>query len=210
MPGTPSRARDLVCGFIAGAFAVVAFHQVMVFVLSSVGMIRSPVYAMRGVPPYGVPILLNQMFWGGLWGLLFAAIADTLPRWPLLLLGCGFGVLGPVLASWFVVAPLKGNPIAAGWMPRRMLAGILINGFWGIGLALLYAGLRHWTSGSRQVKCDAYRLWRPPTECRRRRTVDLCRRAGLCFPCSASQSPACCWADCSEWQEPSRHSPAWP
>ena len=150
--GTPSRVCDLVLGFIAGALAVVAFHQVMVFVLSTVGLIQSHVYSMRGVPPFGVPTLLNQMFWGGLWGLLFAAIADTLPPWPLLFLGFTFGVLGPVLASWFVVAPLKGIPMAAGWVPQRMLASILINGCWGIGLALLYAGLRRWASGLRQAK----------------------------------------------------------
>jgi hypothetical protein len=105
---------------------------------------------MRGVPPFGVPTILNQMFWGGLWGLLFAAVGDTLPRWPLLLLGFSFGVLGPVLASWFVVAPLKGTPIAAGWVPQRMLASLLINGFWGIGVALIYAGLRRWGSKPRQ------------------------------------------------------------
>src|SRR5256885_13156372 len=50
IPGTPSRGRDLVLGFIAGALAVVTFHQVMVFMLSSVGLIQSRVYAMRGVP----------------------------------------------------------------------------------------------------------------------------------------------------------------
>jgi hypothetical protein len=149
-PGTPSRVRALVLGFIAGALAVVAFHQVMVFMLSTVGLIQSRIYAMRGVPPFGVPTIVNQMFWGGVWGLLFAAVADTLPPWPLPLLGFTFGVLGPVLASWFVVAPLKGTPIAAGWVPQRMLAGILINGFWGIGVVLLYAGLRHWGSGPRQ------------------------------------------------------------
>ncbi len=44
-------------------------------------------------------------------------------------LGFAFGVLGPVLASWFGVAPLKGTPIATGWVPQRMLAGLLINGF---------------------------------------------------------------------------------
>jgi hypothetical protein len=146
IPGTPSRGRDLVLGFIAGALAVGTFHQVMVLILSSVGLIQSRVYAMRGVPPFGVPTILNQMFWGGLWGLLFAAVGDTLPRWPLLLLGFSFGVLGPVLASWFVVAPLKGTPIAAGWVPQRMLASLLINGFWGIGVALIYAGLRRWGS----------------------------------------------------------------
>jgi len=150
IPGTPSRVRDLVLGFIAGARAVVVFHQVMVFILSTVCLIQSRVYAMRGVSPFDVPTILNQMFWGGLWGILFAAVADTLPPWPLPLLGVAFGVLGPVLASWFVVAPLKGTPIAAGWVPQRMLAGLLINGFWGIGLALIYAGLRRWGSRSRQ------------------------------------------------------------
>ena len=150
IPGTPSRGRDLVFGFIAGALAVVTFHQVMVFLLSSVGLIQSRVYATQGVPPFGVPTILNQMFWGGLWGLMFTAVDATLPPWPLLLLGFTFGVLGPVLASWFMVAPLKGNPIAAGWVPQRMLASLLINGFWGMGMVLIYAGLRRWVSGPRQ------------------------------------------------------------
>ncbi|HEY5867731.1 MAG TPA: hypothetical protein VI542_19595 [Candidatus Tectomicrobia bacterium] len=152
IPGTPSRARGLLLGFLAGALAVVVFHQGMVFVLNTVGLIQSAVYATRGVPPYGVPTILNQMFWGGLWGLLFAAIADSLPSWPLLLLGAIFGILGPVLAGWFVVAPLKGNPLAAGWVPQRMLAGLLINGCWGIGMVLMYAELRRWASPPRPVQ----------------------------------------------------------
>jgi hypothetical protein len=151
IPGTPARGRDLVLGFLAGALAVVTFHQGMVFLLSSVGLLQSRVYALHGVPPFGVPTILNQMFWGGLWGVLFAAIADTLPRWPLLLLGFAFGVLGPVLASWFVVAPLKGLPLAAGGVPQRMLASVLINGCWGIGMGLIYAGLRRWVWRPRQA-----------------------------------------------------------
>ena len=79
-------------------------------------------------------------------------VADTLPPWPLLLLGFTCGVLGPVLASWFVVAPLKGTPIAAGWVPQRMLASVLINGCWGIAMVLIYAGLRRWVSGLRQAQ----------------------------------------------------------
>ena len=144
--------RHLMYGFLAGALAVATFHQGMVFVLSIVGVIQSHVYALRGVPPFGVPTILNQMFWGGLWGLLFAAVADALPHWPLLLLGMLFGVLGPVLASWFVVAPLKGTPIAAGWVPLRMLASLLINGCWGIGLVLIYTGLCRWASGLRPAR----------------------------------------------------------
>jgi len=62
------------------------------------------------------------------------------------------GVLGPVLVSWFVVAPLKGLPIAAGGVPQRMLASILINGCWGIGMVLIYAGLRRWASRPRPAQ----------------------------------------------------------
>jgi hypothetical protein len=41
IPGTPSRGRDLVLGFLAGALAVMTFHQGMVFLLSTVGLIQS-------------------------------------------------------------------------------------------------------------------------------------------------------------------------
>ena len=60
--------------------------------------------------------------------------------------GMWFLITERVLVSWFVVAPLKGLPIAAGWVPPRMLASVLINGCWGIGMVLIYAGLRHWAS----------------------------------------------------------------
>jgi hypothetical protein len=36
IPRTPSRGRDLVLGFLAGALAVMTFHQGMVFLLSTV------------------------------------------------------------------------------------------------------------------------------------------------------------------------------
>jgi hypothetical protein len=70
------------------------------------------------------------------WGLAtkhqpIAKVLDALPPWPFLLLSFAVGVLGPVLASWFVVAPLKGSPSVAGWVLQGLLAGILINGFWG-------------------------------------------------------------------------------
>ena len=41
------------------------------------------------------------------------------------------------LVAWFVVAPLKGTPVAAGWHPSSMAVGPLANGAWGIGTALL-------------------------------------------------------------------------
>ena len=143
-----STARDLALGFLAGAIAVLVVHQVMIIILTQFGMIRGTPYSMRPVPPFGVPTILNQMFWGGLWGMVFAAILDRLPaRWPLVLVGLAFGVLGPVLFGWFVVAPIKGLPVAAGWNPARMLNSILINGPFGIGAVYIFVYLRSWITG---------------------------------------------------------------
>ena len=42
-----------------------------------------------------------------------------------------------VLVGWFIVAPIKGFPIAGGWVPMSMLRSIVINGFFGIGVGLI-------------------------------------------------------------------------
>jgi hypothetical protein len=52
------------------------------------------------------------------------------------LLGLGLGIIA-ALVSWFVVAPLKGQPMAAGFAPVRMMISILINGAWGIGVGII-------------------------------------------------------------------------
>src|SRR5919199_900381 len=48
-----------------------------------------------------------------------------------------FGAIAPTLVAWFLVAPLKNQPIAGGFQPAAMLTGLLVNGAWGIGTALL-------------------------------------------------------------------------
>ena len=134
-------------GFLAGALAVLAFHQVTVALLSAAGMIPTSPYSMRPVPPFNVPAIVNSMFWGGLWGSLFGLIADRIPGRALWLRGLVFGLLGPLLVNWFVVSPLKGQPVAAGFVPSRMLVGVLIAGAFGIGLALVYGALQRYRGG---------------------------------------------------------------
>ena len=41
------------------------------------------------------------------------------------------------LVGMFIVAPMKGNPIAGGWVPANMLRSVVINGFWGLGVGLI-------------------------------------------------------------------------
>ena len=47
------------------------------------------------------------------------------------------GAMGPSLVAWFVVFPLKSMPVAAAWIPARMAVALLLNGVWGLGVALL-------------------------------------------------------------------------
>ena len=145
-PGQSSLARDLALGFLAGALAVAIFHQFMVYVLGVVGLGGGQIYSMRGVPPFDAPRIVSQMFWGGVWGMVFAAIAGKLPDWPRIVLGFLFGVCGPVLFSWTILSLMRGNALFAGFNPARMLASVLINGFYGIGVALIFAPLRRWTA----------------------------------------------------------------
>jgi hypothetical protein len=48
-----------------------------------------------------------------------------------------FGAIFPTLVLWFVVFPLKGIPVAAGWDQIRMATHVIIHGAWGLGMALL-------------------------------------------------------------------------
>lgn len=130
-------------GFIAGFLSTLVFHQITIGILSALGVIPTGPYSMRGVPPFGVPQVLNLAFWGGLWGCVWALVADRMPRnLPVWLAGLLFGAIAPTLVAWFVVAPLKGQPIAQGFNLSRMWIGPLVNGLWGLGTALIYELLR--------------------------------------------------------------------
>lgn len=133
----PSTAMRCFLGFIAGAIAVLTFHQGMVALLHSIapGWVPFAPYRTVPVPPFGVPTIVSNCFWGGLWGAGFGLL---MPRftWPHWLCGLMLGLLA-VLAGWFIVLPLKGQPIAGGWMPLGMLRSVLINGCFGVGVGVI-------------------------------------------------------------------------
>jgi hypothetical protein len=150
MTTTGGTAIRLALGFLAGALAVLTFHQGLLALLTSFGALSSNVYSMRPIPPLGVPEIASNAFWGGMWGIVFAAFAPrrTLgPRywlWAVVL-----GALALPIVGWFIVAPLKGTPVAAGWVPSRMALSMLINGVWGVGTGIIFALLTRWRSTSR-------------------------------------------------------------
>ena len=138
MPASPLLRALL--GFIAAALSVLIFHQGMVGALHALAIpgleiARTP-YNLAPIPPFGVPALASLCFWAGLYGAAFGLVAPrlTLPFW---LAGLLTGVIA-VLVGMFLVAAIKGNPIAGGWVWNNWVRGLLINGCWGLGLGLIY------------------------------------------------------------------------
>jgi len=131
MTAAPMRA---FLGFIAGAISLLTFHQgvLELFHLAGTG---APAWSVQPVAPFGVPRVVDLCFWAGLWGTAFGL---AMPRftWPLWLCGILMGFLAASV-GWFVVAPLKGLPIASGWVPAAMLRSLLINGAYGLGVGLI-------------------------------------------------------------------------
>lgn len=132
-----------VLGFIAAALSVLTFHQLMLgllHVLAIPGLeIPGTPYRFAPVPPFGVPVLLNLCFWGGLYGALFGLAFPkiAMPRW---LAGLLLGLLA-VLVGFFIVPAIKGLPIGGGWVINNWIRSILINGCFGVGVGLIYPRL---------------------------------------------------------------------
>jgi hypothetical protein len=131
----PSAQMRAFLGFVAAAISVLTFHQGMVALLHEFGLAPFGPYRTTPVPPFGLPTIVSLCFWGGLYGAVFGL---ALPRftWPAWLCGLILGVIA-ALVGLFIVAPLKGLPIAGGWVPIMILRSLVINGFWGIGVGLI-------------------------------------------------------------------------
>ena len=121
---------------------MLVFHQgtVALLHLAGAGAERALPDA-RGGPPLGVPQIANLAFWGGVWGIVIAAILAARPAWPPMLVGLLVGAVGCVLVGFTVVAALRGQPLMAGFDPSRWWRSMLINGAfgWGVGVLLLAA-----------------------------------------------------------------------
>ena len=125
-------------GFVAGFVATLVFHQVMLQILHMGGIAPNPAWPMKPVPPFGVPAVVSLAFWGGVWGAILIPIIDHRRGSAYYVLAIILGAILPTLVAWFVVAPLKHQPIASGWNPKRMMIGPIVNAAWGFGTALIY------------------------------------------------------------------------
>lgn len=131
----------LLLGFVAGFIATLVFHQAVLTILHEIEFTPAAPFPLRPTRPFGIPQIWSLAFWGGIWGLFFAAIDRYFPRgagyWLVALI---FGAVAPSLVAWLVVFPMKGLPAAGGWKLAGLATGLMVNGAWGIGTALLLRG----------------------------------------------------------------------
>ncbi len=138
---TPQRAA---IGFLAAVLSVLVFHQGMILFLRETGLFGFPrtalVWNLAANPrAFGLPTLLNQCFWGGLYGAAFGILAPR-ARLPMWLSGLITGA-ATTLVGMFVIAAIRGTPIAAGWQLLPWLRGLSIGIPFGIGVWLFYTAI---------------------------------------------------------------------
>jgi hypothetical protein len=127
--------RGYLQGFIGGFLATLIFHQGVLALLHLAAGAPAP-YDLSTVPPLGVPKVLSLAFWGGVWGAALWALLGNrggARHWVGWIVA---GALGPSVVALLVVFPLKGLAFAAGGDIKTWVAALILNGAWGLGVAL--------------------------------------------------------------------------
>ena len=130
-------SKRLLIGFAAGALSHVIFQGALGTVLYAADLQPALVWSLKPVPPLGVPTTVNNMFWDGLWGVLYAVIEPRLtPRIGRLGGGLALG-LASLLIFWFIVLPLKGSGLGD-IEGIKIASHVAYDLVFGIGTALLF------------------------------------------------------------------------
>ena len=130
-------ASRIITAFIAGALAVLVFHQGAVFALHAAGVVSWTAWSLTSTEPFGVPQVLSSAFFGGLWGIVLAFVLGRIRRetvyW---LVAALFGSIVVTAVAIVIVLPIKGVPTATIGLGGGLM-GLVVNGAWGLGTAWL-------------------------------------------------------------------------
>ncbi len=139
-----STSQRITIGFIAAVLSVLVFHQGMILLLRETGLFGFPrtalVWNLASNPrAFGLPVIVNQCFWGGLFGAVFGLLAPRV-RFPLWVWGLIVGA-STTLVGMFVVAAIRGTPIGGGWQLMAWVRGLSIGLSFGLGVWAFYTAI---------------------------------------------------------------------
>ena len=130
-----STSTRIFLGCVAGALAMLIFHQTTWQVLYWSGLTLHPAFRIAHVPPFNVPMVVSLTFWGAVYGGVFGWACPRLPG-SLVVRGLLAGLFA-ICMAWFVVRPLAGHEVAFGWRASPMLFSAAANMMWGLGCAAI-------------------------------------------------------------------------
>lgn len=98
--------KNLLLGFVAGAIAMVTVHELIALWLASAGHSDRVPWLLEPSALTGLPQIVTDVLWGGLWGVVFALILGDTPEGSMTLRGLFLGLVGPALIGVLVLVPL--------------------------------------------------------------------------------------------------------
>ena len=147
----------IILGFVAAMLAVLLVHQPVIAGLAAAKLLPATAVAYNmeplknapavvasafaGLGLKGWPTLFNTVFWGGMWGVLYALTFARLPvgGW---LKGLLLGAFIMVFSSWMLIPWIRGQPLFAGYDPMRMMVTAMITLPFGIATAIFFGLMR--------------------------------------------------------------------
>ena len=131
--------KNIILGFLAGVIATLTVHEIIKCFLFDAGYIPLAPWAMDPVSPFGLPKLVSDALWGGLWGSIFALILGNVPTGSMTLKGALLGIVGPAILGVFILVPLvKGAPMFFDGEPALVISVLAILAGFGSVTAWLY------------------------------------------------------------------------
>ncbi len=134
--GMPSTA---VRGFFAGALSVITAMAATWWLMRAGGYMpanANPLWSWTPpVAPFGIPRVINVMFWGGVWGLVLSLLFRGLSGAKYWLAWFIAGAIAVAGTAIFIVPMIKGEAMRALTAESLLRSGFL-NGMFGLGAGL--------------------------------------------------------------------------
>ncbi len=133
--------KNLAAGFFAAAIATVTVHEIIKGALYKAGIIPLAPWSLAPAAVTGVPEIVSAMFWGGVWGVIFALLYSAIPAASATMKGLIFGIVGPAIIGVFILVPLITGrfPLFFGGDLKLIGAVLLILAGFGAAMGWLYS-----------------------------------------------------------------------